>query len=293
MTDAVISGSHPLLTHTAQKAYRFHLECEFNFIGRLESNDIVLPMEGISDRHGLIFYKEGFWYIVDLASRLGTRVNKKTVYAAVLLRDGDEIFLDRQCFKFEHQDQLPVPEELAMEDAERDGSPREERANYNAVKSPLHETNKNISQSINSTVIMQAVKSGDAWLEIEKGPESGRRIPLISGEKTTIARKPGPGINVIIDDSSISRNGHCRFVEEESGEWRIIDNDSTNGVVVEGKAITTIILRNNSEIQLGSVVMRYHAAGGKVSRSEQAKAETSGSDFFQNRTVIDNGKTQA
>lgn len=293
MTDAGISGNHPLLNHTVQKAYRFHLEREFNFIGRLENNDIILPMEGISDRHALVFHKEGFWYIIDLASRLGSRVNKKPAHAAVLLRDGDEIFLDRQCFKFEHSDQLPVPEELAREDAEREESPRGEKANYNAVKQPQHETDKNKSQSINSTVIMQTVKSGDAWLEIEKGPESGRRIPLIRGEKTTIARKPGPGINVIIDDSSISRNGHCRFVEEESGGWRIIDNDSTNGVVVEGKAITTTVLPDKSEIQLGSVVLRFHAAGGGASTSEQAKVETSGNDFYQNRTVIDNGKTQA
>jgi len=282
----------PLLQHTTQSAYRFRLNAEFLFAGRVESNDLVIPLEGISDRHALFFEKEGLWYVVDLASRLGTAVNRQPAFAATLLRDGDEIHFDRQRFSFAHPEQLPVPEELACDDSRRQD--RKEDAAVRSTGKPAGKPTSSLqagsAATSNGTVIMPVVKNGDAWIEVEKGPEPGRRIPLVPGEKIMIARKTGPGNTLIIDDASISRNGHCRLVEDDDGCWRIIDNDSTNGVVVNGRAITTVVLSDGSEIQLGSVVLRYHGTGKAVSNKGTAVAEN---DFYQNRTIIDNGKTQA
>ena len=282
----------PLLQHTTQSAYRFRLNAEFLFAGRVESNDLVIPLEGISDRHALFFEKEGLWYVVDLASRLGTAVNRQPAFAATLLRDGDEIHFDRQRFSFAHPEQLPVPEELACDDSRRQD--RKEDAAVRSTGKPAGKPTSSLqagsAATSNGTVIMPVVKNGDAWIEVEKGPEPGRRIPLVHGEKIMIARKPGTGNTMVIDDASISRNGHCRLVEDDEGGWRIIDNDSTNGVVVDGRAITTTILTDGSEIQLGSVVLRYHGEG--IRQGSVAPVANEG-DFYQNRTIIDSGKTQA
>mgnify|MGYP001210827278 CR=1 FL=1 len=282
--------SQPLLQHTTQSAYRFRLIGEFMFAGRLDANDLVMPFEGISDRHALFFEKEGLWYVVDLASRLGTSINRHQVHVATLLRDGDEIQFDRQRFSFEHPDQLPVPEELAVDDSRRQVQKHGQADKQAAKVAAGSSLASGSSAAVNGTVIMPVVKTGDSWIEIVKGPEAGRRIPLVHGEKIMIARKPGTGNTMVIDDASISRNGHCRLVEDDEGGWRIIDNDSTNGVVVDGRAITTVVLSDGSEIQLGSVVLRYHGTGKAVSNKGTAVAEN---DFYQNRTIIDNGKTQA
>lgn len=284
--------SQPLLQHTTQSAYRFRLTGEFMFAGRLDTNELVIPLEGISDRHALFFEKEGLWYIVDLASRLGTSVNRNPSHAATLLRDGDEIQFDRQRFSFNHPEQLPVPEELAVDDSRRQ-DPKQGAAGRSAEKpagKAMGGASFVSSPAVNGTVIMPVVKSGDSWIEIEKGPDAGRRIPLVRGEKIMIARKPGTGNTLIIDDASISRNGHCRLVEDDEGGWRIIDNDSTNGVVVDGRAITTTVLAEGSEIQLGSVVLRYHGTGSGPAKTGPTPGE---GDFYQNRTIIDSGKTQA
>ena len=279
------------MQHTTQSAYRFRLNAEFLFAGRVESNDLVIPLEGISDRHALFFEKEGLWYVVDLASRLGTAVNRQPAFAATLLRDGDEIHFDRQRFSFAHPEQLPVPEELACDDSRRQD--RKEDAAVRSTGKPAGKPTSSLqagsAATSNGTVIMPVVKNGDAWIEVEKGPEPGRRIPLVPGEKIMIARKTGPGNTLIIDDASISRNGHCRLVEDDDGCWRIIDNDSTNGVVVNAVHYHGCSF-DGSEIQLDLSFCRISRNRQLCRTKGTAVAEN---DFYQNRTIIDNGKTQA
>jgi hypothetical protein len=64
-----------------------------NQIGRKEGNDIVINEPIISEPHALILYREGKFYIKDLASANGTKVNDKELEpdVSVELKDGDKI----------------------------------------------------------------------------------------------------------------------------------------------------------------------------------------------------------
>lgn len=44
-------------------------------IGRRESNDIVLRFSNVSGQHALMTFEQGYWFLKDLGSRNGTKVD--------------------------------------------------------------------------------------------------------------------------------------------------------------------------------------------------------------------------
>jgi adenylate cyclase len=61
-------------------------------IGRLPTNQIVLPEERVSRRHALVNAQEdGDFWLVDLGSGNGTYLNSRRLVQPTLLRDGDRI----------------------------------------------------------------------------------------------------------------------------------------------------------------------------------------------------------
>ncbi|MEW5828573.1 MAG: FHA domain-containing protein, partial [Chloroflexota bacterium] len=59
-------------------------------IGRGQDNDIVLPLEYVSRKHGLLEQRGGLWIYTDLESSNGTFVNGRQA-RQVTLGDGDVI----------------------------------------------------------------------------------------------------------------------------------------------------------------------------------------------------------
>jgi pSer/pThr/pTyr-binding forkhead associated (FHA) protein len=60
-------------------------------LGRTELNSIVIPDPAVSARHCRLSYRKGQWWIDDLGSANGTRVNGNLVTASTLLNDGDVV----------------------------------------------------------------------------------------------------------------------------------------------------------------------------------------------------------
>lgn len=58
-------------------------------LGRSGSNDIVVNHEKSSRRHCQFFFEDGAWYVRDLDSRNGTRLNGEKVTGDSLLQHGD------------------------------------------------------------------------------------------------------------------------------------------------------------------------------------------------------------
>ena len=53
------------------------LKKELKF-GRRESNDVVLRFPNVSGEHCVLTLENGYWFITDLDSRNGTKVNART-----------------------------------------------------------------------------------------------------------------------------------------------------------------------------------------------------------------------
>lgn len=60
-------------------------------IGRAEDNDIVLADDCVSSRHAEVVFRDGNWWLNDLASRNGTLLNGAAIDSPVVLRHGDAI----------------------------------------------------------------------------------------------------------------------------------------------------------------------------------------------------------
>src|SRR5687768_489430 len=62
-------------------------------IGRDRESDIQIPLSAVSRKHAKIFEQDGEWFVEDLASTHGTKVNGQMigVEGKKLLREGDVV----------------------------------------------------------------------------------------------------------------------------------------------------------------------------------------------------------
>ena len=92
-----------------------------------------------------------------------------------------------------------------------------------------------------------------AWLRVEAGPDTGREFQLIQG-KMVIGRQSSN--HVVLDDPNVSRQ-HASLVFERGG-YSLVDLGSTNGTLVNEKAVTRHRLRNGDRIRLGQTELIFH-----------------------------------
>ena len=85
-------------------------------IGRDVGNDIVIARKTISSFHATIEYKDGYFYIEDLRSTNGTRLNddKLRHNEPVRLKSGDKIDFSIHEFRFLIPDQTPLGETVTV-----------------------------------------------------------------------------------------------------------------------------------------------------------------------------------
>jgi len=85
-------------------------------IGRDPSNDIVIPKDSISSLHATIDYKNGYYYLEDLRSTNGTRLNDKPLdeNISVRLKSGDKIHFAIYEFRFLMHDLAPYGETVMI-----------------------------------------------------------------------------------------------------------------------------------------------------------------------------------
>ena len=85
-------------------------------VGRDPSNDIVIPRESISSLHATIDYKNGYYYLEDLRSTNGTRLNDRPIKEnnPVRLKSGDKIHFAIYEFRFLMHDLAPYGETVMI-----------------------------------------------------------------------------------------------------------------------------------------------------------------------------------
>src|ERR1700682_1619800 len=87
--------------------------------------------------------------------------------------------------------------------------------------------------------------------------DDGKRFELTRSE-TRIGRAPDN--HIVVADTSVSRH-HAHVLKTASG-FLIVDGESQNGVVVEGKRVNNHFLRHGDVIRLGKVQFRFDAEAG-------------------------------
>lgn len=94
-----VSKGTPMLLSEQQPNRTFYITKNMIFLGRSESNDLVIKARNIAYRHAKIERLGGRYKLVVLANSGNTFVNSRRVEQRIL-KEGDEIALDSQRFKF-------------------------------------------------------------------------------------------------------------------------------------------------------------------------------------------------
>jgi len=88
-------GSHP---SQSDEIFILH---EFATLGRSPDNQVVLSDTSISAHHARLDRRDGEWWLTDLGSRNGTRLNDVPITRSVPLADGDVIGIGQLELKLE------------------------------------------------------------------------------------------------------------------------------------------------------------------------------------------------
>lgn len=70
-------------------------------IGRRPTNAIILDDEFVSSEHALLAWREGRWWLSDVASSNGTYLNGQRIVQPVLVNWGDQVGIGRVQFRLE------------------------------------------------------------------------------------------------------------------------------------------------------------------------------------------------
>ncbi|GEM_PF-1217161 len=92
-----------------------------------------------------------------------------------------------------------------------------------------------------------------AALITRQGKEPGH-VDELRNERTTIGRSRES--DIFLEDLAVSRT-HAIITREPSGRYVLRDNNSANGVFVNGERITEVVLEEGDEIQIGQTMLAF------------------------------------
>ena len=243
-------------------------------IGRNDRNLVRLEEKDVSRQHGRLLREAGHYYIEDLNSFTGIRVNGEKITGRRLLHDGDLIQISEYDLILEEGPEEGLSQPFmgaAMPGAQAEALPAPEVAAPVEAPAPLAaeaEAPAPVDAEMEAqarrmqetaTIRLSDLKAPAAEVPAEEVPERERpKLVGISGkyrgEEFTLDRSPirlgrSEENEVQLEHPSISRK-HLRL-HLEAGSWKVMDVESRNGVRVNGESYAQIALRHGDVLEVG------------------------------------------
>ena len=230
-------------------------------IGRNDANIVRLEEKDVSRQHGRLVRESGHYYIEDLNSFTGIRVNGEKIIGKRLLHDGDLIQISEYDLILQEgpEERPPLP---FAGIAETPILPQE------AVAPPPPPANADADAKARRMAETATIRLSDLRTEqVEVPPQEvpeGQRAKLVGisgrhrGEELLLDRSPirlgrSEENDLRIEHPSISRK-HLRL-HLDNGTWKVMDAESRNGVRVNGEPYAQIGLRHGDVVEVGH--LRY------------------------------------
>ncbi|MBZ4331164.1 FHA domain-containing protein [Corallococcus sp. AS-1-12] len=269
-------------------------------IGRQEGNTIRLTERNVSRRHARLVRLNGHVVLEDLGSYNGTRINGERVAGQLPLKEGDLIQIGDYDLALQVEGAAnasaptgaitakvpasrrpePEPEEDDDEDAVASGPrPRdtmvdgEDEAEDHDDSDDEHDhTPVSADARRNATSIIRMDQmEADRPRRVERVPEDEQPRLVVLGpaefkgqefdcNRTELRIGRTSENDVALDHRSLSRT-HAKVVREETGEWRVIDMQSANGMTVNGESYAQATLAHGDIIEMGHVKLRFVGPG--------------------------------
>jgi ABC transport system ATP-binding/permease protein len=267
-------------------------------IGRQEGNTIRLTERNVSRRHARLMRQNGHVLIEDLGSYNGIRVNGDRIKGQVPLADGDLVQIgdydlalqaerseaptvsmamdgtvpltaspQRASGPHKRPDTAPTVTNMPVAAAPVPSADDEDvhdapSATPDALEPPRHQSTAVIRmdqvQSAKSTRSQAALDPAESpRLVVLTTDFAGQEFPCV---KTELKIGRTDDNDIALDHRSLSRT-HCKIVREDNGEWRVIDMQSANGLIVNGEPYAQVTLRSGDVIELGHVKLRFLGPG--------------------------------
>jgi pSer/pThr/pTyr-binding forkhead associated (FHA) protein len=262
-------------------------------IGRQEGNTIRLTERNVSRRHARLMRNNGHVLIEDLGSYNGIRINGDRISGQVQVADGDLIQIGDYDLALQAEEQagatvpLEAPagataptrklQESAATMPALPAVDAQEAADEDVRDADEGEVGKDEPPSIpkhQSTAVIRIdqldagtkrrvaeIDAGDAPRLVVLNTDFAGREFTCNRTEMKIGRTDDN--DIALDHRSLSRT-HCKVVREESGEWRVIDMQSANGLMVNGEPYAQVTLRAGDVIELGHVKLKFVGPGEQV-----------------------------
>lgn len=296
-------------------------------IGRQEGNTIRLTERNVSRRHARLIRHNGSVVVEDLGSYNGIKINGERIQGQTSVQDGDLIQIGDYdlAIQTESMAQLPPPTlapapaapvsngagphalhqsnpripVMHPQDAPTEtATPIYEAGNENTLPRAQAPTEGGRQQStavIRMDQVEGAPRRQVLSLDATEAPRlfvlntdyAGREFACI---RTEIRVGRTEDNDVALDHRSLSRL-HAKIVREDTGEWRILDMESANGVSVNGERYAQVSLRPGDVIELGHVKLKFLGPG--ESFRFIPGAYTRGTAAVKNKAVLIGGAAVA
>lgn len=233
---------------------RYELNMWETSIGRSNSCDVVITYDTMSRFQAVIARRNDSWYIHDLLSKSGVKVNGKKIDKKQTIKHGDVLTLGSMRFRFEIADDPVV----------RVGKQKKKTAqkkNANHAKVSPSQTQQTKKPPVQKSP-QQSQHYGDynkPKLNFEKKTPSSYTVETPAGTRTRRSSKPtvinrdtgerfelhgnqvtvgtSPRCDIRLTSKDCSKK-HAAFILYEDG-WAIEDLGSTKGTKLNGKKITS------------------------------------------------------
>jgi pSer/pThr/pTyr-binding forkhead associated (FHA) protein len=242
-------------------------------IGRNDQNMVRLAEKNVSRRHGRLLREEGHYYIEDLNSFTGIRVNGEKIAGKRLIHSGDLIQIseydlilmtgpeEKPGAQLINGDEEPaVKQAPAEEKAPEADAEAKTKAEAELQARRLAET---------ATIRLSDLRGQSEEIAAQDVPEDKRpKLVGISGkyrgEELVLDRSPirlgrSEENDLQIEHPSISRK-HLRL-HLENGMWKVMDAESRNGVRVNGEPYAQIGLRHGDTLEVGHLRFAFVEPG--------------------------------
>jgi ABC transport system ATP-binding/permease protein len=271
-------------------------------IGRQEGNTIRLTERNVSRRHARLMRQPGHVVVEDLGSYNGIRVNGDRIAGQVSVGDGDLI----QIGDYDLAIQIDDPQATRPLDHTRPLSDLNPRPNgipessetipaLPAIEAP--QASDSDVRDLTPPPLASGKNQSTAVIRIDQvegarktASKSVADVPLSEAPRLVILNTEFAGrefacqkteVNVgrtedndiAIDHRSLSR-AHCKILKE-ADEWRIVDLQSANGLMVNGESYAQVTLRSGDIIELGHVKIKFVGPGESFAPSEPAPSSES------------------
>lgn len=252
-------------------------------IGRQDGSTIRLTERNVSRQHAKLVRENGHVFIEELSARYGVRKNGEKISGRQPFTVGDVFLIGDYRLTLLAEGAAAEAAAKAAADAAAKAAPAPAPAppGMPPLQPPPMGGFSNAPTQITSRDDIERRSQGTeilpaqpAKLVVVSSNFAGQEFPLANKEMV-IGR--AEDCDIIVDHRSVSQK-HAKIVREATGNYKIVDLNSKNGVKVSGEDYRAVHLKRGDIIELGHVKFRFVEPGENYVFTPQSIIEDSESE---------------